>query len=497
MTQSEIQSGVTGAVVQEQTFSELSALLQREFKNEDPDKLGKEIKSYIESLRKDAGLEAIPANHLKTIDKLIADIDEVIAKQVNVILHHEEFQTLESAWRGLHYMVNNTETDSLLKIQVFNVGKKELRDSLADTRGQNWDKNVLFKKIYEQQYGTLGGEPFGCLVGDYTFDYKAPDVNLLSDISKIAAAAHAPFLAAAAPNMFKIDDWESLNKLKDITGIFEGAEYAAWRAFRDSDEARYVGLTMPRFLARLPYGADTKPVDGFAFEEDTGTADTTKYAWANAAYAMAANITAAFKFYGWCTQIRGVESGGLVPDLPVHTFTTSDGSIDMKCPTELSLTYRQENELTNNGFISLVHEKNTNQAAFISAQSTRKIQKFDDNDAQANERLSANLAYIFMSSRIAQYLNVMVNRKVGSLKSRQQIETELNTWLTRYKHPMPNAAKEDEKAKQPLSDCKVIVADIDGKPGWYRTTFFLKPHYQLEGMEISLRLVSKMPDEKK
>ena len=430
---------------------------------------------------------------VRTIQGLIGEIDRKLTEQIDQILHHENFQKLESAWRGLHYLVSHTESDEMLQLRVLNVTKPELQRTLKWYKGAAWDQSPLFKRLYEEEYGTLGGQPYGCIVGDYYFDHSAKDVELLGELSKICAAAHAPFISAASPGLFLMDSWQELSNPRDLTTLFTTAEHAAWRSLRDSEESRYIGLTLPRFLARLPYGAASDPVDEFDFEEDTGGGDSSKFCWANAAYAMAVNINRSFKEHGWCSRIRGVESGGAVEGLPAHTFPTDDGGVDMKCPTEIAISDRREAELAKNGFMPLLHKKNTDLAAFIGAQSLQKPPKFDDPDATANANLAARLPYLFASCRFAHYLKVIVRDKLGSFSSREEMESWLQNWIIDYVHGDPIHASEREKAEKPLAAAEVAIEEIEGNPGYYRAKFYLRPHYQLEGLTVSLRLVSRLP----
>jgi type VI secretion system protein ImpC len=403
---------------------------------------------------------------------------------------------LEGAWRGLHHLINNTETDEMLKIRVLNINKKELHKTLKRFKGTAWDQSPIFKRVYEDEYGTMGGEPFGCMVGDYHFDNSPQDVELLSEMAKVAAAAHAPFIAGASPSLMQMESWQELANPRDLTKIFQTPEYAAWRSLRESDDSRYIGLAMPRFLSRLPYGAKTDPVEEFDFEENTEGADHSKYAWSNSAYAMAVNINRAFKLYGWCTRIRGIESGGEVQGLPTHTFPTDDGGVDMKCPTEIAITDRREAELAKNGFMPLLHKKNSDFAAFIGAQSLQKPAEYDDPDATANANLAARLPYLFATCRFAHYLKSMVRDKVGSFKERGDMEKWLNKWISNYVLQNPGTATEIDKARRPLAGAEVVVEEVEGNPGYYTSKFFLRPHYQLEGLTVSLRLVSKLPSQK-
>ncbi|MFM2059123.1 MAG: hypothetical protein RLY71_3508, partial [Pseudomonadota bacterium] len=438
----------------------------------------------------------ISSDVIGSIEALIGQLDQKITTQLNEVIHHADFQKLESAWRGMHYLINNTETDEKLKIKFMNIGKAELGKTLKRFKGTAWDQSPIFKKVYEEEYGQFGGAPFGCLVGDYYFDHSPPDVELLGEMSKIAASAHAPFIAAANPALMQMGSWQELANPRDLTKIFTTPEYASWRSLRESDDARYIGLAMPRFLARIPYGAKTNPVSEFDFEEDTGSADHRKYTWANSAYAMAVNINRSFKMYGWCSKIRGVESGGAVEGLPTHTFPTDDGGVDMKCPTEIAISDRREAELAKNGFMPLVHRKNSDLAAFIGAQSLQKPTEYDDPDATANANLAARLPYLFACSRFAHYLKCMVRDRIGSFAERKDVETWLQNWIMNYVDGDPAHSSEETKARRPLAAAEVVVEDVEGNPGYYTSKFFLRPHYQLEGLTVSLRLVSKLPSQK-
>jgi type VI secretion system protein ImpC len=485
-------AGALGVATAEQ--SEFAALLTREFRPKS-DAARDAVANAVQTLAQQAlaNTALIGGEALKTIEGIIAAIDAKLTEQVNQIIHQEDFQQLESAWRGLHYLVNNTETDEFLKIKVFNVSKKELTRTLKKFRGTAWDQSPVFKKLYEEEFGQFGGEPFGMLVGDYYFDHSPQDVALLGDIAAIASAMHAPFISATAPTVMQMDSWSELANPRDLTKIFQTPEYAAWRSLRESEDARYIGLTMPRFLARLPYGAKTEPVEEFAFEEEVEGADSSKYTWANSAYAMATNITRSFKMYGWCTRIRGIETGGAVEGLPAHTFPTDDGGVDMKCPTEIAISDRREAELAKNGFMPLIHKKNSDFAAFIGAQSLQKPQEYQDPAATANANLSARLPYLFASCRFAHYLKCMVRDKIGSTMSKAQLTEWLDKWLGQYVDGSPDSSTEEYKATHPLAEGKVVVEENEENPGYYSAKFFLKPHYQLEGLTVSLRLVSRLP----
>ncbi len=476
---------------------EFSSLLQKEFKPKS-DRAREAVETAVSTLAeyvlKDTSI--VSEDAVRSIEAIVAEIDKRLTEQLNQVLHHEDFQRLEGAWRGLHYLVNNTETDEMLKIRVFNINKKELGKTLKKFKGTAWDQSPIFKKVYEEEYGQFGGEPYGCLVGDYYFDHSPPDVELLGEMSKVSAAAHSPFIAAVAPSVMQMDSWAELTNPRDLTKIFSTPEYAAWRSLRDSEDSRYIGLAMPRYLARLPYGAKTDPVEEFDFEEDTERADSSHYTWANSAYAMAVNINRAFKLFGWCSRIRGVESGGAVEGLPVHTFPTDDGGVDMKCPTEIAISDRREAELAKNGFMPLIHRKNSDFAAFIGAQSLQKPAEYEDPDATANANLAARLSYLFASCRFAHYLKCIVRDKIGSFKERADMQRWLQDWVMQYVDGDPEHSSEEVKARKPLAAAEVVVEEVEGNPGYYTSKFYLRPHYQLEGLTVSLRLVSKLPSVK-
>ncbi|MFH8136203.1 type VI secretion system contractile sheath large subunit [Pantoea osteomyelitidis] len=479
-------------------YDDFSSLLEKEFKPK-TDQAKAAVESAVKTLAEQALANSVTMaeDAYKYIASIIAEIDRKLSEQINLILHHSEFQQLESAWRGLHYLVNNTETDEKLKIRFMDISKNELRRNLKRYKGVGWDQSPLFKQIYEEEYGQLGGEPYGCLIADYYFDHTAPDVDMLSSISKIAAAAHAPFIAGASPSVMQMESWQELANPRDLTKIFtQNLEYTAWNTLRESEDSRYIGLAMPRFLARLPYGINTNPVDHFEFEETTEGADHSKYVWSNAAYAMAVNINRSFKEYGWCTTIRGVESGGAVENLPCHTFPTDDGGVDMKCPTEIAISDRREAELAKNGFMPLIHRKNTDYAAFIGAQSLQKPAEYYDPDATANANLSARLPYMFACSRFAHYLKCIVRDKIGSFQTRESMQNWLNDWIVNYVDGDPVNSSQAIKARRPLAAAEVVIEDIEGNPGYYQAKFFLKPHFQLEGLTVSLRMVAKLPSAK-
>ncbi|KAF0815368.1 hypothetical protein IGB42_00449 [Andreprevotia sp. IGB-42] len=437
-----------------------------------------------------SGTVTVSKDLIASIEKRIAEIDGVLSKQLSAIMHHEDFQKLEGSWRGLHYLVHQSETGTGLKINLFNTSKKDL---IKDFKGAaEFDQSALFKKIYEEEYGTFGGAPFAALVGDYEFSNHPEDLYLLEEVSHVAAAAHAPFFSAANAGMFGLDSLTELSKPRDLAKGFDTVEYAKWKSFRASEDSRYVGLTLPHVLGRLPYGSATVPVEAFNFEEDVSGKEHDKYLWVNASYALGTRLTNAYAKYGWCAAIRGVEGGGLVEGLPTHTFTTDDGEVALKCPTELAITDRREKELADLGFIPLVHCKGTDYAAFFSTQSVQKAKEYDTDAANANARLSNQLQYIMATSRFAHYLKSMVRDKVGSFMTRTDCEQFLGRWISNYVVGSDDAGQEI-KAKYPLREARVDVSEIPGKPGFYKAVAYLKPHFQLEGLTASLRLVADLP----
>jgi len=482
-------------------LGEFSELLEKDFRVKDTqtEKLQTLVQNLALAATEKAGSATISGNAVKSIKSLISGIDSMMSTQMDEIMHCAEVREMEGTWRGLHYLVNNTETDQKLKIRVLNITKDELADHLEDYEGQMWDQSPIFKKVYSDEYSMFGGEPFGAIVGAYEFSQHPRDVGLLRNLSGICASAHAPFIAAAAPQLFRMESWQELPNPQDLEQIISSPDYASWQSLRESEDARYIGLTMPRVLARLPYGAETVPVKGFDYEEDVA-GDHNKYTWMNAAFAMGVNINRSHKLYGWGTQIRGVESGGTVTNLPVHTFPTDDGSVAMKCPTEIAIDDRREAELAKLGLMPILHRKNTDVAAFIGAHSLQddeaRAGRLVDPDAQANERLSANLPYLFPVCRFAHYLKAIARDKVGTFKERADMQKWLSEWINRYVLENTAMANDKAKAKRPLAMAEVEVDSVEGRPGYYNARFFLRPHYQLEGINASLRLVSELPSVK-
>jgi type VI secretion system protein ImpC len=424
------------------------------------------------------------------INARIAQIDKLLSVQLNEIMHHPDFQKLEGSWRGLNYLVMNSETGERLKIRVMNVSKKDMLKDME--KASEFDQSTLFKKIYEEEFGTFGGASYGALIGDYEFGNHPQDLALLEKISQVAAAAHAPFIAAAGAQLF---NWESFTELggpRDLAKIFQGVDYAKWKSFRESEDSRYVALALPHILMRLPYGRENQPIDAFDYEEGVDGTDHSKYLWSNAAYALGSRITDAFAKYGWCAAIRGVEGGGLVQGLPVHTFKTDEGEVALKCPTEIAITDRREKEFADLGFIPLVHCKGTDYAAFFSTQTANKPKKFDTDAANANARLSSQLQYILAVSRFAHYLKAIMRDKIGSFMTRKNCQDFLNRWISNYVL-LDDDAGQEAKAKFPLREARVDVMEIPGKPGAYRAVAYLRPHYQLDELTISLRLVANLP----
>jgi type VI secretion system protein ImpC len=427
---------------------------------------------------------------VRLINDKIAEIDDLISAELNEILHDAEVQALEASWRGLHYLVMNAETGTTLKLRLLNISKADLLKDLE--KAVEFDQSALFKKLYEEEYGSFGGTPYSCLIGDFEFRRHPQDMVLLEKLAEVAAASHAPFIAAANPGLFDLGSFTELGGPRDLSKIFESAELIKWRSFRESENSRYVSLVMPHILLRLPYGEKTVPVEGVGFEEDTDGRDHSKYLWGNAAWALGQRIAEAFSLYGWTAAIRGVEGGGKVEGLPTHTFLTDEGDIALKCPTEIAITDRREKELNDLGFIALVHCKGTDYAAFFGGQTLNKPIKYFSTAANANAELSARLPYILNASRFAHYIKVIMREKIGSFMSRGDVQSYLNSWIMNYVLGVDDAGQV-LKAQNPLREARVDVVDVAGKPGSYRATVFLRPHFQLEELTASIRLVAELP----
>ncbi len=437
----------------------------------------------------DEGMTVSP-DTVAMINNRIAQIDQLLTNQLNEIMHHPDFQGLEAAWRGLHYLVMNSETSTMLKLRLLNATKKELLNDLE--KAVEFDQSVLFKKIYEEEYGTFGGHPYSMLVGDYEFSRHPQDTLMLEKMSGVAAAAHAPFIAAASPKLFDLDSFTELRNPRDLAKTFESLELVKWNSFRDSEDSRYVALCLPHVLLRLPYGKNTVPVDEFDFEEDVDGKDHSKYLWGNAAYALAQRITNAVALYKWPAAMRGVEGGGLVEGLPAHTFRTDEGDIALKCPTEIAITDRREKELNDLGFIALVYRKNSDRAAFFGGQTVQKPKVYNTPQATANARLSSQLPYLLAASRFAHYIKSIMRDKIGSFMTRDNVEKFLNTWIADYILLNDNAPQ-SSKAQYPLREARIDVYDDPARPGCYKAVVFLRPHFQLEELTASIRLVAQLP----
>jgi type VI secretion system protein ImpC len=491
-TEAEQDPSAAGGALSE--LNEFSSLLKQNFKPRS-DTAASEVENAVATLVKEALSDGsvIKDDIIDTVEEMIAKIDQKLTAQVNEIIHHEEYQKVESAWRGLAYCVNNSEPDASMKIKVLNVSKSELERELRRYPGAKWDQSPLFKKIYEAEFGQLGGQPFGALIGDFYFDHSPADVRLLRDLGKIAAASCAPFISSIGPGLFNMDEWGELQNPADLGSILETPDYAGWKSLRDSENSRFIALTAPRVMARGPYGQNSMPVEAFNFEEETDGHAGKKFAWMNAAYAMAANVARAHKEYGWTVRIRGVQSGGEVINLPVHTFATDDGGMDMKCPTEVAISDRREGEMSKAGIIGLIHRKNTDKAAFIGAQSLYKPKSYQDEQATASDNLSSRLPYIFAVSRFSHYLKCMVRDQIGATKERSALERDLKKWINQYVDGDPENSSEAVKARRPLAGAEIQVVEDEENPGYYMGKFFLRPHFQMEGMDIGMSLVSRLP----
>jgi type VI secretion system protein ImpC len=446
------------------------------------------VKEFINQVLE--GKMTLTRDSEQTITARIAEIDRLVSLQLNEVLHNPAFQKLEATWRGIWHLVNKSETSDMLKIKLLNVPKRDLLRDLQ--RALDFDQSAFFKKVYEEEFGVFGGAPFGALVGDYEFGRSGEDIELLEKVAQVAAAAHAPFLSAAAPEMINLTEFSQLTGIRDVSKVFDSTEYARWKGFRATDDSRYVALTLPHVLMREPYGKDAKQIDEFAFEEGVDGRDHSKYLWGNAAYSLAARLTDSFARYGWCAAIRGVEGGGLVEAMATHNFRTDEGDVALKCPTEVSITDRREKELADQGFVPLVHCKGTDYAAFFSVQTANKPKLYDKAEANANARLSAQLPYMLAMSRFAHYLKAMMRDKLGSTMSRSQADLYLNQWIANYVIADDNASP-SAKAEHPLREARIEVVEVPGKPGALRAVCFLRPHFQLDELTVSLRLVADLP----
>jgi len=488
MSEEQAKSATTAATTQE--VSLLDQILDRTRPQNTRER--EQNKNYIEQFLRQVIQpgQVVSKDVEATIKYWIGEIDKKLSAQLNEIMHHPDFQRLEATWRGLHYLVHQSETGESLKIRVLNVTKRELFKDLE--RAVEFDQSQMFKKVYEEEYGHLGGEPYGMLVGDYNFGRTSEDIQLLKMISNVAAASHAPFVASASPKLFNFDSFTELTAPRDLAKIFSTVEYTAWKSFRDSEDSRYVALTLPHVLGRLPYGQDFKRVDEFNFEEFVDGRDHDKYLWMSAAWAYATRVTDAYAKDGWFARTRGVEGGGKVEGLPVHTFPTDDGDVAMKCPTEIAISDRREFELSNLGFLPVLHSKNSDFAVFMGTQSCQKAKQYADHNANANAELSTKLNYILCVSRFAHYLKVMARDKIGSFMEVKECERWLNDWISQYV-VSGSSVGAAMKAQYPLAEARVEVQAVKGKPGWYQAVAWLRPHFQLETLTTSFRLVAEMP----
>jgi type VI secretion system protein ImpC len=490
--ETQTQAAAAGAVTTESSLLEQAISATKQTERSRAEEL---LKTLTEEALK--GTVTFSRNLTITFNQAIKLIDQQLSTQLAEIMHRPEFLKLEGSWRGLHHLVMNSETSSQLKIRMMNISKKELHRDL--TKAVEFDQSQIFKKIYESEFGIAGGEPYGALIGDYEFTSHPEDMELLSSMSNVAAAAFAPFITAAGASMFGFQDYTELSKPRDLEKVFDTAEYMKWRSFRDSEDSRFVTLTMPRVLARLPYGAATKPIDEFGYEEAPFDAkgaakalDHGEYCWMNSAYVMGTRLTDAFAQYGWCTAIRGAEGGGKVENLPSHLFVSDDGDSDQKCPTEIGITDRREAELSKLGFLPLCHYKGTDYAVFFGAQTTQKPKKYDRPDATANAAISARLPYILATSRFAHFLKVMARDKIGSFMEAENCEDWLNRWIKNYVNANPKA-DQTAKAMYPLREAKVEVKEIPGKPGSYQAVAYMRPWLQMEELTTSMRMVARIP----
>ncbi|MDM8546837.1 type VI secretion system contractile sheath large subunit [Candidatus Venteria ishoeyi] len=436
------------------------------------------------------GTITVSNDNVAMINQRIAQIDALLTNQLNEIMHQEEFQQLESSWRGLNYLVSKTETGTMLKLRLLNANRQELQKDLE--KAVEFDQSQLFKKIYEEEYGTFGGAPYSTLLFDFDFGRHPQDVAFLEKAAEVAAAAHAPIITAASPKLFDMDEFTELANPRDLAKQFESTELIKWRSFRDSEDSRYVSMALPRTLMRLPYGPETLPVEEFLYQEDVNGRDHSRYLWGNASWALMTRITDAFAQFHWCGAIRGVEGGGKVEGLPAHTFPTDEGDIALKCPTEIAITDRREMELNEQGFITLCHCKGTDYAAFFGGQTVNQPKVYDSDTANSNARLSATLPYMLAASRFAHYIKVMMRDKIGSFMTQEEISSYLNGWLGTYVLGRDDAGQR-LKAQYPLRDGRIDVMEIPGKPGYYTSVVFLRPHFQLEGLSASIRLVAELP----
>jgi type VI secretion system protein ImpC len=464
-------------------------------KHTDEDRAKTLIRTLVEEVN--SGTIKIDKNIIKTIESGIAQVDAIVSRQLAEIMHNERFQKLEGSWRGLHYLVRNTETGEHMKLKVLNCTKAVLHKDL--TRASEFDQSEIFKKIYRDEFGTPGGTPYATIIGDYEFSHRPQDMECLSLMSNVSAAAFAPFLTAPSPEMFGFDSWTETPNPRDLKKIFDTEEYIKWRSFRDSEDSRFAVMTMPRVMARMPYGANTTPIDEFGFEEvplgkhgEPIECEHNQYCWMNASYTLAARLTSAFAETSWCTAIRGRENGGTVEDLPSHVVTTKKGDKRQKCPTEVLISDRREKEFSDMGFLTLNNYKATDFAVFMGAQTCQKPKSYHDPDAQSNAEISARLPYIMAASRLTHYVKCIARDKIGSFMEREDCEAWLHDWIHNYvtSDPKPSAAV---KARHPLAEAKVVVEEVPGSPGAYNARIFMRPWLQMEELNAAMSMVANIP----
>lgn len=427
------------------------------------------------------------------VDKMLAEVDASLSAQVNAIMHSPPFQALESAWRGLKFLVDRTDFRQNIRIEFLNASKQDLLDDFEDA--PEITRSGLYKHVYTAEYGQFGGQPVGVIVGNYEFGPGTQDMTLLQNIGAVATVSHAPFISAASKDFFGIDSWDELPNLKDLRSIFDMPQYTKWRSFRESEDSRYVGLTLPRFLLRIPYGSDTVPAKSFVFEENAS--DTENFCWGNTAFALAGRLTDSFAKYRWCANIIGPQGGGAVENLPVYNFEAM-GQIQSKIPTQVLISERREYELAEEGFIALTMRKGADNAAFFSANSCQRAKVFpntpEGKDAELNFRLSTQLPYMMVMNRLAHYIKVIQRENIGSWKERNDLDRELNKWISQYVTEMDDPDPVT-RSKRPLRMAKVTVNDVPGEPGWYSVGILARPHFKYMGASFTLSLVGKLDKE--
>ena len=449
------------------------------------------VEGFVKGLLKQPGMTVREAiNHA---EGAIGELDLAITERVQKVLHHKKFQALESSWRGLEHLVRNSRPDGeSLIIRFYDLSHRELEKMMRRYRGAAWDRSPFFQLVYEAEYGVAGGKPYGCLIGDYEFSHRTKDTITLEQVARTCAAAHVPFIAGASADLAQMESWRELANPVDLPRRFKGPEYAPWRSLRDQEDSRYLGLTVPRVLARLPYGALANPVHEFDLEEDTDGPDHGNFLWMNASFCFGTVINRAFMAYGWCAKIRGLEGGGIVDDLWVHPFRTDDSREDLRCATETAITARREAELSSQGLIPLCHLRNSEFSVFRSAQSLHRPRAYSEEDATRNAELGGRLPYIFGVARFAHFIKVMVRDKIGGYSTADELQDWLHNWVQSYCMSDPKAS-EDARAERPLHSAQVAVRESADAPGQFEAVFHLRPHFQLEGLNGWIDLDTRLP----